>query len=70
MDFACTCFSSTTAARSSSIQTSSTPTALITPLCDATGDGLCDVSDIIAANIEIFSPTSTSICTRQPVPGP
>jgi hypothetical protein len=33
-------------------------------------DGLCDVSDIIAANIEIFSPTSTSICTRQPVPGP
>jgi hypothetical protein len=28
------------------------------------------VNDILAANIEIFSPTSTSTCTRQPVPGP
>jgi hypothetical protein len=28
------------------------------------------VADIVAANQEIFSPTSTSVCPRQPVPGP
>jgi hypothetical protein len=28
------------------------------------------VSDIVAAHIEIFSPTNTSICARQLVPGP
>jgi hypothetical protein len=44
--------------------------ALVTPLCDANGDGLCNVNDIVAANVEIFSPTSTSTCSRQPVPGP
>jgi hypothetical protein len=26
--------------------------------------------DSLAANIEIFSPTNTSTCARQPVPGP
>jgi len=31
---------------------------------------LCNVADIVAANVEIFSPTNTSICARQPVPGP
>jgi hypothetical protein len=41
-----------------------------TPLCDGNNDGNCDVNDIIASNIEIFSPGSTSICSRQPVPGP
>ena len=43
---------------------------LVLPLCDGTGDGRCSVSDIVAANVEIFSPTSTSICPRQPVAGP
>jgi hypothetical protein len=43
---------------------------LVTPLCDGTGEGNCSVADIVAANQEIFSPTSTSICARQPVPGP
>jgi YD repeat-containing protein len=43
---------------------------LATPLCDANNDDQCDVNDLIAANIEIFSPTSTSTCSRQPVPGP
>jgi hypothetical protein len=44
--------------------------ALVTPLCDGNNDGSCSVNDIIAANIEIFSPTNTSICGRQPFPGP
>ena len=44
--------------------------AQITPLCDANRDGLCNVNDIIEVNTEIFSPTNTSICARQPVPGP
>jgi hypothetical protein len=44
--------------------------AQITPLCDGNNDGQCNVADIVAANIEIFSPTNTSICSRQPVPGP
>jgi hypothetical protein len=44
--------------------------ALATPLCDGNDDGRCDVGDFVAANREIFSPTSTSICARQPVPGP
>jgi hypothetical protein len=43
--------------------------ALVTPLCDANNDGLCNVSDIVAANRTIFAPKS-SICARQPVPGP
>jgi probable HAF family extracellular repeat protein len=43
---------------------------LVTPLCDGNGDGLCNVNDLIAANVEIFSPTNTSVCARQPVPGP
>jgi hypothetical protein len=43
--------------------------ALLTPLCDGNNDGLCNVSDIVAANRTIFSP-KTSICARQPVPGP
>jgi hypothetical protein len=30
----------------------------------------CNVADIVAANVEIFSPGNTSICSRQPVPGP
>jgi hypothetical protein len=42
----------------------------ITPLCDGNNDGLCNVGDIVAANIEIFSPSNTSICARQPFPGP
>lgn len=42
----------------------------VTPLCDANADDRCDVLDIIAANAEIFSPTNTSVCSRQPVPGP
>jgi alpha-tubulin suppressor-like RCC1 family protein len=41
----------------------------ITPLCDANNDGLCTVSDIVAVNRTIFAP-KTSICERQPVPGP
>jgi hypothetical protein len=44
--------------------------ALATALCDANNDARCDVSDIIAANVETFSPGSTSTCARQPVPGP
>jgi hypothetical protein len=44
--------------------------ALVTPLCDGDNDGACNVNDIGAANSEIFSPTSTSTCARQPVPGP
>jgi Tol biopolymer transport system component len=43
---------------------------LVTPLCDGNNDGLCNVSDIVAASVEIFSPTNTSICARQPIPGP
>src|SRR5262245_46554499 len=43
---------------------------LVTPLCDGNNDGLCNVNDILAANLEIFSPTNTSICGRQPFPGP
>jgi hypothetical protein len=43
---------------------------LATPLCDGNGDGVCSVQDILAANAEVFSPTSTSICARQPLPGP
>lgn len=38
--------------------------------CDGNGDGQCSVSDIIAANVEIFSATSTSTCARQPTQGP
>jgi hypothetical protein len=44
--------------------------ALATPLCDGTGEGNCTVNDLVAANVEIFSPGNTSICPRQPVPGP
>jgi hypothetical protein len=44
--------------------------ALVTALCDGNNDGQCNVADIVAANIEIFSPTNTSVCARQPVPGP
>jgi hypothetical protein len=44
--------------------------ALVTPLCDGNNDGACDVNDISSANAEIFSPTSTSTCARQPVAGP
>jgi hypothetical protein len=44
--------------------------SLVTPLCDGNNDGRCNVADIVAANVEIFSPTNTSICARQPVPGP
>jgi hypothetical protein len=44
--------------------------ALVSPLCDTNGDGRCTVSDIVGANLEIFSPGSTAICGRQPVPGP
>jgi hypothetical protein len=43
--------------------------ARVTPLCDATNDQLCDVSDIVAANRTIFAP-KTSVCARQPLPGP
>jgi hypothetical protein len=43
---------------------------LATPLCDGNNDGACNVADIVAANGEIFSPTSTSTCARQPAPGP
>lgn len=41
-----------------------------TPLCDGNADARCDVNDIVAANAEIFSPSNTSICARQPFPGP
>jgi len=40
------------------------------PLCDGNMDGACNVGDIVAASAEIFSLGSTSICARQPVPGP
>jgi hypothetical protein len=43
---------------------------LRTPLCDGNFDRRCDISDIIAANIEAFSPGNTSTCSRQPIPGP
>jgi hypothetical protein len=43
---------------------------LVTALCDGTNDNLCTVADIVAANQEIFSPSNTSICARQPFPGP
>jgi hypothetical protein len=42
----------------------------VSPLCDGNNDTICNVIDIVAANQEIFSPTSTSICSRQPFPGP
>jgi hypothetical protein len=42
----------------------------VTPLCDANGDSNCNVADIVGANVEIFSPTNSSTCSRQPVPGP
>jgi hypothetical protein len=38
---------------------------LVTPLCDGNGDGSCNVADILAANLEIFSPGHTSTCARQ-----
>jgi hypothetical protein len=41
-----------------------------TPLCDANGDDQCDVGDIVAANLEIFSQGNTSTCNAQPEPGP
>jgi hypothetical protein len=41
-----------------------------TPLCDANADAACTVADIVSANVEIFSAGNTSICERQPVPGP
>jgi hypothetical protein len=41
--------------------------ALVTALCDGTGEGDCDVNDILAANVEIFSPGHTAICERSPV---
>jgi len=44
--------------------------ALATPLCDANNDQLCNVSDVIAANAEIFSRANTSTCSCQPVSGP
>lgn len=44
--------------------------ALATPLCDTNNDGLCNVSDIVGGNVEIFSLGNTSTCARQPVPGP
>jgi hypothetical protein len=44
--------------------------ALATPLCDGNNDRVCDVSDILAANIELFSLGSSSVCAFQPVPGP
>jgi hypothetical protein len=43
---------------------------LATPLCDANDDVECDVNDILAVNVEIFSADETSTCARQPVPGP
>jgi hypothetical protein len=42
----------------------------ITPLCDGNGDGRCDAADILAINMELFTPTSTSSCSRNPLPGP
>ena len=33
-------------------------------------EDLCNVSDIVAVNTDLFSPTSDTICARQPVPGP
>jgi hypothetical protein len=39
-------------------------------LCDADGDGRCSVSDILAVNDELYSEGNTSVCARQPVPGP
>jgi hypothetical protein len=44
--------------------------ALATPLCDTNHDARCNVADIVGANQEIFSTGSTSVCARQPVPGP
>jgi uncharacterized repeat protein (TIGR03806 family) len=41
----------------------------VTPLCDGNGDRRCNVSDLVAANLEIFVRNS-SVCARQPVPGP
>jgi hypothetical protein len=41
-----------------------------TPLCDANHDQACDVTDSLEVNTEIFSPGPTSICARQPAPGP
>lgn len=39
-------------------------------LCDANGDDACDVTDITSVNNEIFSVGPTSVCARQPAPGP
>jgi thrombospondin type 3 repeat protein len=43
--------------------------SLATPLCDANDDQKCNVNDIVSANRTIFVP-KTSICARQPLPGP
>ncbi len=37
-------------------------------LCDATGDAGCDVGDILAANLEIFVPGSSTCRQVQPLP--
>jgi hypothetical protein len=44
--------------------------ALVTPLCDTDDDDRCNVNDIVGVNLELFSPGNSSICARQPVPGP
>jgi hypothetical protein len=44
-----------------------TPSAA-TLLCDGRNDSLCDVTDLIDANIEIFSPGTSSICVYNTVP--
>ena len=41
--------------------------SLVTPLCDTTNDGLCDVRDLIGANLKIFG--RPAYCSRYPPPG-
>jgi hypothetical protein len=43
---------------------------LSAPTCDSTGDSLCNVSDIVGTNLEVFSPGYTSRCFRFPCPEP
>lgn len=42
--------------------------ALVSPLCDGNGDRVCNVTDIVQANLRIFG--GSSVCRRYPTPAP
>jgi hypothetical protein len=43
---------------------------LVTALCDTNNDGLCNVTDIVGTNVELFSVGHSSTCARSPVADP